>query len=163
MGFMYANAYIICVRYVVASVDPPPSYYRSTCTPVYSRPAFSTPTMADGHRPPVCAYICSSALIYRICIAVNLHRLPSIRLSLRFSLLLILFQFPWRSNCLQLKTIDSDREKSYLLFYTGKYFLDLLCCQSMQYWQICPCILFCLDNCIFGFYKTSLVYQLFLG
>lgn len=81
MGFMYANAYIICVRYVVASVDPPLSYYRSTCTPVHPHPPFSTPTVPDGHRPSVCTYICSSALIYRICIAVNPHRLSPNRCS----------------------------------------------------------------------------------
>lgn len=74
MDFMYANAYIICVRYVVASVDPPLSYYRSTCTPMHPHPPFSTPAMPDGRWPSVCTYICSSALIYRICIAVNQPR-----------------------------------------------------------------------------------------
>ena len=46
---MYANAYIICVRYVVASVDPPLSCYRSTCTP-RTPPALFHPN--DGRWPP---------------------------------------------------------------------------------------------------------------
>lgn len=89
---MYANAYIICVRYVVASVYPLPSYYRSTCPP-RPLPSFSTPTMPDGHWTSVRAYICSSALIYRICIAVN-PQPPSFSTFSRFVFSLSTFFFP---------------------------------------------------------------------
>ena len=78
MGFMYANAYIICVRYVVASRLPSSILLSVNLPTPHPLPSFSTPTMPDGHWTSVRAYICSSALIYRICIAVNPHHLPSL-------------------------------------------------------------------------------------